>query len=438
MCIFPVNYTIVIHLITAAGIAIKSISEMGAMLTMLATSIKPGNTSSRASNQEVKRANTKKEDNLVMDTKLKIIDILQFIMDVRLDYRISCLLSIFKKEFDESARSDRIRVDLESISEHAEGIFGSSRECAVLDLDGTGGKTFLRVLLHLGMHDYPPLVSGALKLLFRHFSQRQEVLDAFKQVQLLVSDNDVNSYKQIKDDLDGLRLLVEKSELWVYKSKSGEEASKVVSKNKSSAKKPSNFMVNGSIKEEDENVVDDRHPSPEAEDEAIVAKLSTAKIEERKGSIFDQNIGPPLDQTQLRNYKTIEQILIRMNRLCFDSSKGKERPHEQLLLRNMGVHSVVLDLLQIPYDQKEDILMNEIIKLAHEFLQNFCLKSDFNQNLLHKHVSMNPETFMNPGLLEAQTMCAIFKGNSTLCNEVSEKVVQHFVHCIGNEKLLSI
>ena len=42
-----------------------------------------------------------------MDTKLKIIDILQFIMDVRLDYRISCLLSIFKSEFDESERSER-------------------------------------------------------------------------------------------------------------------------------------------------------------------------------------------------------------------------------------------------------------------------------------------------------------------------------------------
>ena len=43
----------------------------------------------------------------MMDTKLKIIDILQFIMDVRLDYRISCLLSIFKSEFDESERSER-------------------------------------------------------------------------------------------------------------------------------------------------------------------------------------------------------------------------------------------------------------------------------------------------------------------------------------------
>ena len=56
------------------------------------------------------------------------------------------------------------------------------------------------------------------RLLFRHFSQRQEVLRSFGQVQLLVSDNDVKSYKQIKDDLDDLRLLVEKSELWVYKA----------------------------------------------------------------------------------------------------------------------------------------------------------------------------------------------------------------------------
>lgn len=87
-----------------------------------------------------------------------------------------------------------------------------------MDLDGQGGKTFLRVLLLLTMHDSPPLVSGALRLLFRHFSQRQEVLQGFKQVQLLVSESDVESYKQIKNDLDNLRLLVEKSELWVYKA----------------------------------------------------------------------------------------------------------------------------------------------------------------------------------------------------------------------------
>ncbi len=57
-----------------------------------------------------------------------------------------------------------------------------SEENTPLDLDDQGGRTFLRVLLHLTMHDYPPLVSRALHLLFRHFSQRQEVLQAFKQV----------------------------------------------------------------------------------------------------------------------------------------------------------------------------------------------------------------------------------------------------------------
>ena len=36
---------------------------------------------------------------------------------------------------------------------------------------------------------------------------------------MLVSDSDVENYKQIKADLDELRLLVEKSELWVYKKK---------------------------------------------------------------------------------------------------------------------------------------------------------------------------------------------------------------------------
>jgi len=41
-----------------------------------------------------------------------------------------------------------------------------------------------------------------------------------------VSDNDVEIYKQIKLDLDELRLLVEKSELWVYKSKGEGSAEK--------------------------------------------------------------------------------------------------------------------------------------------------------------------------------------------------------------------
>lgn len=73
----------------------------------------------------------KTEYPLVMDTKLKIIEILQFILDVRLDYRISCLLSIFKQEFDETEKIagelnlGQKEINLETIGSQAEGIFGS-------------------------------------------------------------------------------------------------------------------------------------------------------------------------------------------------------------------------------------------------------------------------------------------------------------------------
>ncbi|KAL0130570.1 hypothetical protein PUN28_002308 [Cardiocondyla obscurior] len=393
--------------IDSEGGILRCIGDMGAVMTNL--TLGPAGQVLASSTPRPKPL-MKKEYPLVMDTKLKIIEILQFILDVRLDYRISCLLSIFKREFDETASTvaekmgdvnlGQKTIDLESIGAQAEGIFGSSEECAALDLDGQGGRTFLRVLLHLAMHDYPPLVSGALHLLFRHFSQRQEVLQAFKQVQLLVSDSDVESYKQIKADLDILRQSVEKSELWVYKSKATEEHGTKKKKSK---------------EEEDEATAPRKTPL-----------LSTL---DKQGSAIDLDIGPPLHPEQAEEYKKIQQILVRMNKLCIQNLPGgqvKARKHEQRLLRNVGVHTVVLDLLQVPYDVKEDIRMNELMRLAHDFLQNFCLSNQQNQVLLHKQLDL----FLNPGIREAQTVCSIFQDNSVLCNEVGAKVIQHFVHCI--------
>ncbi|XP_062843047.1 inositol 1,4,5-trisphosphate receptor type 1 isoform X3 [Trichomycterus rosablanca] len=351
-----------------------------------------------------------KEDILVMDTKLKIIEILQFILNVRLDYRISCLLCIFKKEFDVSTTQTETMtnangnasangtttatpngegpniipaLDFEKIEEQAEGIFGASEENTPLDLDDHGGRTFLRVLLHLTMHDYPPLVSGALHLLFRHFSQRQEVLMAFKQVQLLVTSQDVDNYKQIKSDLDQLRSIVEKSELWVYK-RQGEDA------------------------------IDGGDGPAESE-------------HKKKGDSSDTDKNK-MESTSSYNYRVVKEILIRLSRLCVQEgvSGKKSMKQQQRLLRNMGAHSVVLELLQIPYEKGEDVLMQEIMKLAHEFLQNFCAGNQQNQALLHKHNNL----FLNPGILEAVTMQHIFMNNFQLCSEINDRVVQHFVHCI--------
>ena len=47
------------------------------------------------------------------------------------------------------------------------------------------------------------------------------------------------------------------------------------------------------------------------------------------------------------------QILIRLSRLCVQESATvrKSRKQQQRLLRNMGAHAVVLELLQIPYEK---------------------------------------------------------------------------------------
>ncbi|CAM4586062.1 unnamed protein product [Caretta caretta] len=351
----------------------------------------------------VKQSEPEKEDILVMDTKLKIIEILQFILNVRLDYRISCLLCIFKCEFDESnAQTSESptgssnqeaptnvpgALDFEHIEEQAEGIFGGRKvsllydENTPLDLDDHGGRTFLRVLLHLTMHDYPPLVSGALQLLFRHFSQRQEVLQAFKQVQLLVTSQDVDNYKQIKQDLDQLRSIVEKSELWVYKGQGPDET------------------MDGAPGENEHKKKEESHSKSQRH-----------------------------ESTSSYNYRVVKEILLRLSKLCVQESASvrKSRKQQQRLLRNMGAHTVVLELLQIPYEKAEDTRMQEIMKLAHAFLQNFCAGNQQNQALLHKHINL----FLNPGILEAVTMQHIFMNNFQLCSEINERVVQHFVHCI--------
>ncbi|XP_077487109.1 inositol 1,4,5,-trisphosphate receptor isoform X2 [Amblyomma americanum] len=376
----------------AQGSVLKSLGDVGTVVTNMVLG-----SNSMAKTPTPAPRKSAAEDTLVMDTKLKIIEILQFILNVRLDYRITGLLTIFKREFQEShEKADETivvgdkGVDMERIGREAEAIFGGTEDLGDVDLDGEGGRTFLRVLLHLTMHDYPPLVSGALHLLFKHFTQRQEVLQAFKQVQLLVSASDVDNYKQIKADLDKLRNLVEKSELWVFKAR-------------------------------------DEDPDHDQElDKRLVLQGDSLRPELVPAKEAGELEGTP---AATDNYSTIRQILERFTKLCYQMGPGgtkRPRKHEQRLLRNMGAHTVVLQLLQIPYDKKEDVRMSEVMRLAHDFLQHFCLGNHQNQGLLHKHIDL----FLTPGLLEAQTLCSVFKDNVALCSEVTERVVQHFVHCI--------
>ncbi|XP_068125479.1 inositol 1,4,5-trisphosphate-gated calcium channel ITPR3 isoform X2 [Hyperolius riggenbachi] len=338
---------------------------------------------------KTKRVDT--ENVTVMETKLKILEILQFILNVRLDYRISYLLSVFKKEFVEvfpmqdtgadgtapALDNANATLNLERIAEQAEAMFGVGKS-TMLEVDDEGGRMFLRVLIQLTMNDYPALISGSLQLLFKHFSQRQEMLHTFKQVQLLISAQDVDNYKVIKTELDKLRTMVEKSELWVDK------------KDKS-----------GGTGSEDGN-----------------------KKEKKEHTENQEGTGKPTTEKSSDNYKRVKEILEKLNKMCGVGEQVRKK--QQRLLKNMDAHKVMLDLLQIPYE-KGDMKMKEILKHTHQFLQKFCAGNAENQALLHKHLSL----FLTTGLMEAETMQHIFLNNYQLCTEIHETVLQHFIHCLA-------
>uniref|UniRef100_A0A8C3NRM2 Inositol 1,4,5-trisphosphate receptor n=1 Tax=Cyanoderma ruficeps TaxID=181631 RepID=A0A8C3NRM2_9PASS len=359
----------------------RSIQGVGQMMSTMVLSRKQSifstpSLSAGSAPEQVDRGRSIENENIVvMETKLKILKILQFILNVRLDYRISYLLSVFKKEFVEvypmqdsaadgtapAFDSTTAAMNLDRIGEHAEAMFG----VGMLEVDDEGGRMFLRVLIHLTMHDYPPLISGSLQLLFKHFSQRQEVLHTFKQVQLLISAQDVENYKVIKSELDKLRTMVEKSELWV-----------------------------------------DKKGSTKGDTPVLVTMLSGSRL----------SPCPP--------WSLCPQILERLNKMCGVGEQVRKK--QQRLLKNMDAHKVMLDLLQIPYE-KGDAKMMEILKFTHQFLQKFCAGNQENQALLHKHLNL----FLTPGLLEAETMQHIFLNNYQLCSEINETVPQHFIHCVA-------
>uniref|UniRef100_A0A663F4Z7 Inositol 1,4,5-trisphosphate receptor n=1 Tax=Aquila chrysaetos chrysaetos TaxID=223781 RepID=A0A663F4Z7_AQUCH len=377
----------------------RSIQGVGQMMSTMVLSRKqsifsPPSLSAGSAPEQVDRGRSIENENIVvMETKLKILEILQFILNVRLDYRISYLLSVFKKEFVEvypmqdsaadgtapAFDSTTAAMNLDRIGEHAEAMFGVGKTSSMLEVDDEGGRMFLRVLIHLTMHDYPPLISGSLQLLFKHFSQRQEVLHTFKQVQLLISAQDVENYKVIKSELDKLRTMVEKSELWVDK--------------KGSSKGDS--TVDGNKKEKKE--VRGLTPSAGGHPDGLNSPLP---------------------------WSFSPQILERLNKMCGVGEQVRKK--QQRLLKNMDAHKVMLDLLQIPYE-KGDAKMMEILKFTHQFLQKFCAGNQENQALLHKHLNL----FLTPGLLEAETMQHIFLNNYQLCSEINETVPQHFIHCVA-------
>lgn len=65
------------------------------------------------------------------------------------------------------------------------------------------------------------------------------------------------------------------------------------------------------------------------------------------------------------------QILVRLSNLCKAGKKSRIEQHQRLL-KNMGAHTVVLELLKIQYEQVRNILKNQLNDLSYSLYSVPC------------------------------------------------------------------
>ena len=348
-------------------------------------------------------------------------------LNVRLDFRITKLLSIFKSSYDIEVSKGIENIDPDQLNQlvvnEAKIIFENHKDNAeCFDFGVEWEQKFLRVLLKLMVEDYSPLVNGSLKLLLRHFSKIKETLITLKQLQLLVSQNDIENYIKIKTWSDKLRILVEKSELWIYHA---DENKKI----KCNSKRPfKNIkLAKGTDINIKKEMLKDINKQLNYDEEKFIKNKSYASINDYKNDS---------EYMDVLKYKELYQILkdmisLSLNEVVYKNGTILKKPNKnnQRLLRNLCVHEIILDLTKISYEKMNDKKMRIIMKRAHEFLQNFCCSNSYNQNLLYEKIDF---TNYPSNELEATTCIYIFKNNMILCNELNERLVQNCIQALEN------
>ncbi|KAI6654157.1 Inositol 1,4,5-trisphosphate receptor 1 isoform [Oopsacas minuta] len=317
---------------------------------------------------------------MVQTTYLEVLKIIDFVMNLRLDIRLSIILVLFKNKYTQKGHKEGAILPedhLDMITEVDK--YFQSKSCKILSLDDESGKKLVKVLLFLITEGkiskeeklIKRIKEESLSILFRHFNQREEFIHAFKQIQMLVSEPDREDYLKIKDALENLKKFLDRKSLSL--SDDYKEGGRVTR---------GHSMRGLSIRVEDSLM---HNP---------------------------------------------EMILLRLSNLCHEDTS--RRVHVQRLLRNLGSHRSVLNLIEMAIKEK-NVSSESIIIEAHRFLQKFCRGNENNQKLLYQDIKMLLNT--DNAVEESNTLRSIFENNEDLCMKVTEDIIQKFISAIEKESV---
>ncbi|TGZ74450.1 hypothetical protein CRM22_000929 [Opisthorchis felineus] len=370
------------------------------------------------------------EDKSIAHTKLSILEILQHILDTRVNHRVYSLLAFYKHKVEGDPLLQLVRdganklvvKDEASILTISDSVkFGCQMEqsdvtpldkmesaCTngdhyqmiasvlsdqtitnPLDIDGSHGRLMVSVLVRLVLSSDPKLVAHSLELLFRHYGQHEEFVDVLKQTQILLMEDHVEMYHQLSYYLTLLRNLVEQSELWIKRkySTAFEDTDAISRKNMVVIKNIITDLIHICTATQSESVSE---TSPQFIQWAYAADTQASQQE----------------SAWLTSKNTI--------------SKGQL----QQLLNHLGIQDILLQFLNVPLHN--DQLTDEVLLYTKQLLCILCADNPQGQAVLHR----NLDCFLTDKLEDAAVFTAVIYKNAQLCSTVQRKHIRHFARCI--------
>lgn len=315
----------IVHFLVSAGFY-SNLSDMAALVNPLVHNL--DGTNDQTFDADDQRTVCDSENQLryhqregtveIMEAKLKMCRILTILSKLRLDNRITELLTLY----DSGGGS---HIDPEQFDELFQG--------SEVDFQKLSDKNLVAILTDLIMYKHDDLKEAAFNCLITHFTQRQELIVASERVQLLTDDGLVKLHDQVKADLAALHALVETEELWLGEEDAEDRVGQLVRILKTLLS----------------------YCQPPDED-------APSKKSRRRSSITETVLRD-------RGVDVSDSPAVGLN-MDYTESKG--------LLRNLGAHRGVVDVLKIERLLSVGGPGLDMLCLSHRFLQAFAEDSPGN------------------------------------------------------------
>jgi len=355
---------------------------------------------------DIDRYELDENSQLVFDSKRSMINALVSICALRDDFRLRMIMNSFKTSIRTSkplVRKEANPVDpsmhiwrFEQGFHNAFNDVFESPDGKALDLDEMSSSPLATILMDLMMYEYPELFEASLTLFDSHFSQRESLIKAIGQVQLMSTDQlpIYGSLTILIQDIAYIRTKLESYETWGVRNKfSGIEeewVEQVISKIRNLMRfmvyEPIEAPVDAEDDDQDEEKVEaDFAPTDYAAeyadpDEAWAAEM--AVLWAKKPTREHQDI--------LRNLD-VHNIILRGTEIPFgeyDPGKWSEKKHGDTQSKTEMEHTFHVLL--------------EIVNVCWESSKFFVKQNKYNQRIFVE--SIEPMTQVVRGIVDAEKM----------------------------------